>query len=178
MVPSRGLAGSGQRKLQSPVPYDFLHIRPHSLILHSSERHIHEQCAACTNVPALRYMCVWSVFTLDAVASGPRPPWLVWGAAVGYGAASGVCGKDLPTKAYPQGTSRRKDAARDVDGGPEHAAGNADLPRITSDTVPPSVEYHPLVVTPTRSDTLVTRCLRHHRASSRSMRPAARGSAK
>ena len=34
-------------------------------------------------------------------------PWSVCGAAVGYGAASGVYGKDLPTKAYPQGTLRR-----------------------------------------------------------------------
>ena len=41
------------------------------------------------------------VFTLDAVDSGPRPPWLVWGAAVGCG-------------------------------GSEHAARNADQPRITN----------------------------------------------
>ena len=54
------------------------------------------------------------------------------GGGVGYGAASGVYGKDLPTKAYPQGTSRRKDAARGVDGGPEHADRNADRPRTTS----------------------------------------------
>ena len=58
------------------------------------------------------------------------PPWLVCGAAVGYGAASGVYGKDLPTKAYPQGTSRRQDAAGGVDGGPEHADRNADRPRF------------------------------------------------
>ena len=50
------------------------------------------------------------------------PPWSVCGAAVGYGAASGVGGKDLLTKAYPQGTLRRQDAARGVGGGPEHAA--------------------------------------------------------
>jgi len=59
----------------------------------------------------------------------PGSPWLVCGAAVGYGAASGVYGKDWPTKAYPQGTLRRQDAARGVDGGPEHAARNADRPR-------------------------------------------------
>ena len=47
---------------------------------------------------------------------------------MGYGAASGVYGKDSPTKAYPQGTLRRQDAARGVDGGPEHAARNADRP--------------------------------------------------
>ena len=51
--------------------------------------------------------------------------WLVCGAAVGYGAASGVYGKDSPTKA----SSRRQDAARGVDGGPEHADRNADQPR-------------------------------------------------
>ena len=60
---------------------------------------------------------------------GRGPPWLVCVAAVGYGAASGVCGKGLPTKAYPQGTLRRQDAARGVDGGPEHAARNAERPR-------------------------------------------------
>ena len=53
---------------------------------------------------------------------GTAAPWLVCGAAVGYGAASGVYGKDSPTKAYPQGTLRRQDTARGVDGGPEHAA--------------------------------------------------------
>ena len=55
-----------------------------------------------------------------------RTPWSVCGAAVRYGAAGGASGKDMPTKAYPQGTSRKQDTARGVDGGPEHAARNAD----------------------------------------------------
>ena len=60
------------------------------------------------------------------VRSLSRVPWSVCGPAVGYGAASGVYGKDLLTKAYPQGTLRRQDAARGVDGGPEHADRHTD----------------------------------------------------
>ena len=59
-------------------------------------------------------------------------PSLVCGVAVGYGAASGVYGKGLLTQAYPQGTLRRQDAARGVDGGPEHADRRTDRPRSTS----------------------------------------------
>ena len=62
------------------------------------------------------------MFTLGTVVSASWIPWLVCGAAVGYGAASGVYGKDSPAMAYPQGTSRRQDAVRGVDGGPERAA--------------------------------------------------------
>ena len=62
------------------------------------------------------------MFTQCAFVCYDGFPWSVGGAAVGYGAGSGVCGKDLLTKAYPQGTLRRQDAARGVDGGPDHAA--------------------------------------------------------
>ena len=68
-------------------------------------------------------------FTLRVVVTVPGVPWLVCGAALGYGAASGVSGNDLPTKAHPQGTLRRQHAAGGIDGGPERTARNADRPR-------------------------------------------------